>query len=391
MVRTGRAGEGLKASWDSLVADGRLPGRYQLVQSLKAAAAAALAWAVTGWWLAAPMALMAPWAAVALVQGTVYRSLRSAVELLAMMASGTLLAAGAAAVTGDTMAAMLIALPLTVLLGNWAPVGEQGLYAPTTALFVLAYGSYSLPAVGHRLLETAVGAAVGVAVNAIVLPPVHSLRVRTLACALPRDCSLLLHDLSEGIVEEYDEEQAGRWHQAAGELPGALSELRSARGWASESFRFNPGHRLRRSTPSPSDKWDVVWAQVGNRLLTLTLTLWETASEQRALPRPPGRSLECLSAVLAAAAEVCAADQTIMEQGPDDACLEQRAGHLAEARRALADAKEHLHGPGPDAGASLGSLVAGCQALLDDLTPDDEGSALPAGARPHRPDLRSTP
>ncbi len=52
-----------------------------MVQSLKAAGAAAVAWAVTGWWLEAPMALMAPWAAVALVQGTVYRSLRSAVQL----------------------------------------------------------------------------------------------------------------------------------------------------------------------------------------------------------------------------------------------------------------------------------------------------------------------
>ncbi|THA71246.1 FUSC family protein [Streptomyces sp. A0958] len=357
----------------------RFPGRYQLVQSLKAAAAAALAWALTGWWLAAPMALMAPWAAVALVQGTVYRSLRSAVELLAMMASGTLLAAGAAAVTGDTMSAMLIALPLTVLLGNWAPVGEQGLYAPTTALFVLAYGSYSLPAVGHRLLETAVGAVVGIAVNAIVLPPVHSLHVKTLACALPRDCARLLRELSEGVVKEYDEEQAGRWHRAAGELPGALSELRAARGWASESFRFNPGHRMRRSTPSPSDTWDVLWAQVGNRLLTLTLTLWETASERRALPRPPGRSLEDLSLVLAAAGKVCAADQTLMEQGPDDECLERRAGHLDEARRALADAMGHLHGPGTDTRASLGSLLACCQALLDDLMPGADGSALPAG------------
>lgn len=161
------------AAWERLgevACDLRFPDRYQLVQSLKAAAAAALAWALTGWWLAAPMALMAPWAAVALVQGTVYRSVRSAVELLAMMSSGTLLAAGAAAITGNTMAAMLIALPLTVLLGNWLPVGEQGLYAPTTALFVLAYGTYSLPAVGHRLLETVVGAAVGIAVNAIVLP-----------------------------------------------------------------------------------------------------------------------------------------------------------------------------------------------------------------------------
>ncbi|WP_242744365.1 FUSC family protein [Streptomyces sp. CA-256286] len=115
---------------------------------------------------------MAPWAAVAPVQGTVYRSVHTALQLFLMITAGTLLAAGAALLTDNTMTAMIIALPIAVLLGNWAPIDGQGLYAPSTALFVLAYGSYSLVPVGHRLLETAVGAAVGIAVNAFVLPPV---------------------------------------------------------------------------------------------------------------------------------------------------------------------------------------------------------------------------
>ncbi|WP_411082235.1 FUSC family protein [Streptomyces sp. cmx-18-6] len=354
----------------------RRPDRYQVVQSLKAAAAASIAWAVTGWWLAAPMALMAPWAAVALVQGTVYRSMRTAAQLFLMITAGTLLAAGAALLTDDTMTALLIALPPAVLLGNWAPVGGQGLYAPTTALFVLAYGSYSLPAVGHRLLETAVGAAVGIAVNALVLPPVHSLHVNRLACALPRDCARLLRDLGDGIREDYDEERAEQWYRTAAEMLGALSELRIARGWASESFRFNPGRRLRRGAPAPSDAWDVLWARVGDRLLTLTLTLWETASEHRGLPRPPRRALDGLGVLLTAAAGACAIDQAIMEHGPDEERRGRRSAHLAEAHRALAGLKKLLEGPGPGTGASLGSLVAGCQALLDDLAPDERGSAV---------------
>ncbi|WP_082317538.1 hypothetical protein, partial [Streptomyces sp. NRRL WC-3549] len=265
---------------DSLAWVARRPDRYLVVQSLKAAAAAAVAWAVTGWWLAAPMALMAPWAAVALVQGTVYRSMRTGVELLSMIASGTLLAAGAAALTGDTMTAMLVALPVAVLLGNWAPVGDQGLYAPTTALFVLAYGSYSPVAVGHRLLETLVGAAVGVAVNALVLPPVHSLQVSRLACSLPGDCARLLRRMGEGVKDDYSEARAAEWYQEAGGLYRTLSELRTARAWSVESARFNPGYRLRRRVrPAPSEVWDSVWAQVGDRLLTLSLALSEAASE----------------------------------------------------------------------------------------------------------------
>lgn len=45
------------------------------IQAGKAALAACLAWAVAGWWLQAPMAFVAPWVAVVLVESTVYRSL----------------------------------------------------------------------------------------------------------------------------------------------------------------------------------------------------------------------------------------------------------------------------------------------------------------------------
>ncbi|MFF8747250.1 FUSC family protein [Streptomyces californicus] len=359
----------------------RHPGRYQVVQSLKAAAAAIIAWALTGWWLAAPMALMAPWAAVALVQGTVYRSVRTAGQLVLMISTGTLLAAGAAALTGNTMIAMVIVLPLTALLGNVAPVGGQGLYASTTALFVLAYGSYSGPAVGHRLLETLVGAAVGVAVNAVVLPPVHSQHVGGLAAALPRDSARLLRDIAEGL-EDYDTPRAQQWHQSAKDLLAALSELYVGRGWDSESFRLNPGHRLRRWTPAPSTDWDPVWARVANRLLALTLTLWEAASEDRGLPRPPVSALDELGRVLSAAAEACEACRSIMVDGAvDEEGQDRRNAALAEAFRALAAVKDQMNGRGPDAGAALGSLVADCQALLDDLTPN-EGDADVGVLRP---------
>lgn len=345
------------------------PDRYQVVQSLKAAAAAIIAWALTGWWLDAPMALMAPWAAVALVQGTVYRSLRTAVQLFVMIAAGTLLAAGAAALTGDTMIAMVVALPLATLLGNLASVGGQGLYASTTALFVLAYGSYSLPAVGHRLLETLVGAVVGVAVNAVVLPPVHSLHAGKLAAALPRDCARLLREMGDGL-EDYDAQRAESWNRSANDLLTALSELYVGRRWDSESFRLNPVRRLRRSTPAPSADWDIVWARVANRLLGLTLTLWETASENRELPRPPDRALDELGRLLSAAADACTAYGTIMAHGDDEEGRDRRDTALADAHRALASLKGRLGGQEPDVGAAIGSLVADCQALLDDLTPE---------------------
>ncbi|MFG2577269.1 hypothetical protein [Streptomyces sp. NPDC048481] len=45
------------------------------VQAVKAALAAWSAWAVAGWWLKAPVAFVAPWVAIVLVESTVYRSI----------------------------------------------------------------------------------------------------------------------------------------------------------------------------------------------------------------------------------------------------------------------------------------------------------------------------
>ncbi|MFG2260936.1 aromatic acid exporter family protein [Streptomyces mirabilis] len=67
---------------------------------------------MAGWWWDAPMALMAPWTALFLVQSTVYRSLLSALQQLTVVVVGTLLAAVVGVLTHNTVAAMALALPL---------------------------------------------------------------------------------------------------------------------------------------------------------------------------------------------------------------------------------------------------------------------------------------
>src|SRR4051812_11310621 len=90
------------------LAVGRGPGRERdlVVQSLKAAGAALLAWLVASDWLGDPMALMAPWAALVLVQSTVYSSLRQAAQQVTAICVGTLLASAAQALTGQTLGAL---------------------------------------------------------------------------------------------------------------------------------------------------------------------------------------------------------------------------------------------------------------------------------------------
>ncbi|MFI1411878.1 aromatic acid exporter family protein [Streptomyces sp. NPDC020707] len=350
------------------------PERDTAIQSLKAAGAALLAWALAGWWWNAPMALLAPWTALFLVQSTVYRSLLTALQQVVVVVTGTLLATAALALTGDTMAAMALALPLTVLLGNYTRLGTQGLYAPTAALFVLAYGSYSGFDILHRLLETLLGAAIGIAVNATVLPPDHAGHVRRLRARLPQDSASLLYEVADGIETPYDEKRARGWYDSAVRLADVVTELRTARRWSDESRRFNPGRRLRRSAvPPPAAEWDFTWDRITEHIRAITRSLSEAVS----YPESALGVQSILSPLLRAAGDVldCRNGTADERHRAREALRTALAAHgrlasvLADDRRTVAPA--------------LGGLTADTERLLDDLSTvvdswDDETSPADA-------------
>ncbi|MFF7335334.1 FUSC family protein [Streptomyces sp. NPDC008150] len=272
------------------------PERYTAVQSLKAAGAALLAWALTGWWWHAPLALLAPWTALFLMQSTVYRSLVAGLQQFVVVVLGTLLAALAGVLTDSTMGALAVALPLTVLLGNYARFGGQGLYAPTAALFVIAGGSYGPVALGHRLLETAVGAVVGITVNALVLPPEHARRVRQLRTQLAMESGRLLDDAAGHFAHGEPGDGPGDWRDRAQWLGDILTELREAQRWSQESNRLNPGRHMRRSA-GPDDSPglpDTAWYDLTDHLSGLTRTLTDLDARPDDLPAEALRPLPSL-------------------------------------------------------------------------------------------------
>ncbi|GAA0593073.1 FUSC family protein [Streptomyces crystallinus] len=314
------------------------PERDTAVQAFKAAAAALIAWALAGWWWKAPMALLAPWTALFLVQSTVYRSLKTALQQFVVVVVGTLLAAAAGVLTGDTMLAMLIALPLTTLFGSYARFGTQGLNAPTAALFVLVYGTYSGFAIVHRFLETLLGAAIGLTVNALVVPPVHTRSVRHLRARLPEESAALLHTVADGLDDGgFSHGDADAWHDRARRLTDRVTDLRSARRWSDESYRFNPGRRLRRSAPvAPAADWDFVWDRITSHIEAITRTLADAAGgrcDDTVLRDPAPRTV---AELLRAAGDVCALDDAVeipadQAQGSEN----QSGGRSRERREAL--------------------------------------------------------
>ncbi|MFJ5825593.1 FUSC family protein [Streptomyces microflavus] len=347
------------------------PERDTLVQSLKAAGAAIAAWAVSGWWFQAPMALLAPWTAIAMVGSTVYQSVRTGIQQFAIIALGTVWASAAMAFTRDqTMAAMLFTLPFMMLLGNYRRFGSQGIYGATTALFVITGGVSSTSTVGHRLLETLIGAVIGLLVNAFVLPPVHLRSVRDRLVRLARETADVLGAMAEGLREENGLEKWESWHHSAGGLTVSLQNVSEARRWAMEGSRWNPGGRLRRTGPKPPPfSEDMRWGRVCTRVLAITRTL-EVINDDSELAPPSPDFFRLLSDVLGLASSICVVEAELLVGSGNEATQhEHRDAAVREAWSALSSLTDTFHRQEPWAAAVGGELLLEARQLLMELVP----------------------
>ncbi|MER5884874.1 aromatic acid exporter family protein [Streptomyces sp. NPDC001941] len=218
------------------------PGRERdlAAQAAKAALAACLAWAVAGWWLDAPMAFVAPWTAIVLVESTVYRSIAHGLQQLGAIATGTVVATTAALLLHSTMLAMALVLPAVVLVGNWRRLGNQGVNAATGALFVLVSGPVGIPSSAARLAEAVFGAAVGIAVNALVRPPVYLRDTRAALRDATREAHDILLAVADGLAgDRWDTGEASAVHERALRLYRLVEQAHEAIGHGRESLRAN--------------------------------------------------------------------------------------------------------------------------------------------------------
>ncbi|WP_371236280.1 FUSC family protein [Streptomyces pimonensis] len=355
----------------------RGPGRERdlFVQSLKAAGAALLAWLLAQVWLGDPMALMAPWVALVLVQATVYSSLVQGARQFTAICVGALVASGAQAVTGDTTGALALSVPVLVLLSNWPRFGDQGIYAATTAVFTIATGTVSAAAVGHRLGQAALGAVIGIAVNALILPPVHLRDVRENLAALAREAGDVLHavagDLRGG---EWDAQTAAGRLDAATRLQNRLEALRSARSWSRESLRLTSDvlralHRAPTEALPPEDE-DERFSRVTGHVTALTRTLAVAADEDRTPAAPDPAVLGCYGELLELIGDACHAEaDRLLDPGTRaDALLDERTeAVMRDLHEKLQDGLREQAGRGATRTAVLGTLVLQAENLWAEL------------------------
>ncbi|MFI6854110.1 aromatic acid exporter family protein [Streptomyces sp. NPDC050416] len=368
-----RAVEAVRAAW-------RGPGRERdlVVQSLKAAAAAVIAWLVGGVWMGDPLALMAPWVALVLVQATVYSSLVQGARQFGAICVGTVLASATLALTGDTTGALALSVPVLMLLSNWPRFGDQGIYAATTALFTLTSGMAGLEGVGHRVGQAALGAVIGVAVNALVLPPIHLRDVRENLAALARESGDVLRSVAADLhAGDWDAQTAAGWLNASARLERRLDALRSARRWSQESLRLTYGplralHRVPHMPLPPPDE-DERLGRVTGHVTALTRALAVAVDGNRTPAPPEGKALRSYADLLDMIGEVCDAEADrllngIVDPRPDD----EREERMRELHRYLQDRLREHAGLGAEHTAVLGTLLLQAENLWAEILPEHE-------------------
>ncbi|MCN9244396.1 aromatic acid exporter family protein [Streptomyces sp. RY43-2] len=212
----------------------------QLAYGIKALTAALLAWALAG--PAAPegRAYVAVATALLMVNAsTVYRSVTNALQSIAAKVVGLVLALMTVRLLGPTAGAIAVIALLTVLAGPRRTSDGRLQVASTAVVALAAMAGDPMGGLVSPVLQTLAGAVVGIAVNALVLPPLHvddsDSAVRTLAHAVGE----LLHDMGTGLARGELRSKAPGWLHRGRQLEKHLAFTQEQVRQADESLRWN--------------------------------------------------------------------------------------------------------------------------------------------------------
>jgi uncharacterized membrane protein YgaE (UPF0421/DUF939 family) len=230
-----------------------------VVQVLKTALAASIAWVLASSVFGLSQPFLAPWAALLVVHATVFRSFSEGAMQVAATFVAVLLAATVGQLLGFDTWAVVVVLVVGLFLGVVPRLGADTTTIASTAMVVLTTG-YADGLLFSRLIDTSIGVAVGLVVNFMVWPP---LRRRTTIAAMDRiDDTIggLLMDMASTISSGCGSDDVAEWIERTRDLDGDVDHAWSMVRQTAESARLNP-RRSARALRDPQE-----WHQLLRRM-----------------------------------------------------------------------------------------------------------------------------
>jgi hypothetical protein len=158
--------------------------------------------AAEGFGLVDPPPLVAALTALLVVQATASSTLFSGVERVLSVVAGVALAMGFVSVVGLTWWSLGILVAASIMVGHLLRLGPNLIEVPISAMLVLGVGyTAGAEATGMgRVVETLIGAAVGVLVNVLFPPAVRSRYAGQAVQRLADEIAALLEEATEGLT-----------------------------------------------------------------------------------------------------------------------------------------------------------------------------------------------
>jgi hypothetical protein len=326
--------------------------------------------------------VLAPLTALLVTQLTLVKTITGSFQRVASVTAGVLLALLVADVLGLHWWSVGLVIFVSLALGQVLKLGPHRIEVPISALLVMTLGGTAGVA-RTRVLETLIGAGVGVVVNAVLVPPVYIRPAGEAIHELADDMARMLEGAAADLREGWSGEDAYERLLEARELDGDVREAREAVGRAEDSLRLNPRRRL---VGDPSDELREGMTTLEHSVILVrglcrSLVDLDTVTDGR------GPDPELSDALVRLLDEVAGAVRTFGEilaasvPGPQANQAPLRRA-LARARAARDDvAKAMAAGPreAPGAWQVHGHLLANVDRLLSELDP--EGQTWPGSGR----------
>lgn len=351
------------------------------VQTLRSTAAATLSYVVALRLSSEPVPLTAPLTALLVVQVTLYSTLTTSLRRVNSVVVGVLIAIAFSAVVGLSWWSLALVILAALLIGRLVRVEEFIPEVAISAMLVLGVTQVSDTA-WDRVLETLIGAVVGMLFNLLLAPPVWVDTAGDSIEDLARRMRLLLLDVAEEFGGAPPVERAAERLHAARRLDDDVADVDGALRTAEDSLRLNPRvkegllHRVVLRTGL--DTLEI--CAVVLRVLARTLTdLAKHRAGDTLLPDRTALAVRETAQYTADALVSFAVLVTARGSGDAEAAEDRLAGELRAARACRDDAAERLLAlalADPGRWQLYGALLTEVDRILDELDPGHRGRRL---------------
>ncbi|OKK22096.1 hypothetical protein AMK16_02460 [Streptomyces sp. CB00455] len=352
-----------------------------VVQAFRSTAAAVVSYVVALRLSSEPAPLTAPLTALLVVQVTLYTTLTTGIRRVNSVVAGVLLAIGFSALVGLTWWSLGLIILASLVVGRIVRAGEFVPEVAISAMLVLGVTRVADTA-WDRVLETLIGAAVGLAFNVLFVPPVWVGPASDAITDLSSRMRTLLLHIGDGAGDPTTvEKAAARLHEAR-RLDNDVVLVDAALRQAEDSLRLNPrvreGTMFRLVLRTGLDTLEI--CAVVLRVSCRTLTdLAKVRGEEPLLRPQAAHALQELYRHLAVAVEAFAQLITAQVSANAEVAESRLADELGIARRSrdtlavLLSQEAEAH---PREWQLYGALLTEADRVLDELGVDKRSERL---------------